>query len=41
MLNDRLRRYTELTGHTLTGSHHTVTDTTHQWWALHHWLTHS
>ncbi|MBF6059812.1 helix-turn-helix domain-containing protein [Nocardia terpenica] len=38
----RLRRFTELTGHTLTGADTTtVADTTQHWWALQHWLTHS
>ncbi|WP_167476653.1 PucR family transcriptional regulator [Nocardia arthritidis] len=38
----RLRRFTELTGHALTGADHaTVADTTRQWWALQHWLTQS
>ncbi|WP_225725823.1 MULTISPECIES: helix-turn-helix domain-containing protein [unclassified Nocardia] len=38
----RLRRFTELTGHILTDADHsTVADTTRQWWALQHWLTHS
>ncbi|MBF6331988.1 helix-turn-helix domain-containing protein [Nocardia transvalensis] len=38
----RLRRFSELTGHRLTGPDHTtVAETAHQWWALQHWLFHS
>ncbi|QIS09252.1 PucR family transcriptional regulator [Nocardia arthritidis] len=37
----RLRRFSELTGHSLTDPDHTtVAETTHHWWALQHWLTH-
>ncbi|MFI9507883.1 helix-turn-helix domain-containing protein [Nocardia sp. NPDC052566] len=36
----RLRRFGELTGHVLTGAENAgVVETTHQWWALRHWLT--